>query len=318
MFFKNKKAPEIIGIDDKAWINSAPLSLDKLKGKVILLEFWTYSCVNCLRTLPALKNLWKKYKDKRFVIIGVHTPEFDFEKILGNVKYAVRKNGIEFPVASDPDRINWERYGNTYWPRTALINGEGKLVFEHVGESGYDQVEEKIIEELKKIREIKGEMLPMREQKREYSPIMTPETYVGSLRNNGLGSSKVCTKEGCDEYADNGNYTAGVVCLQGDWNQEQEFVEYMGKPEKGWIALKYYASEVNVVLSGLGMVEILLDGYPLPKAYAGKDIEYKSGKSYVHVSGADIYNLVKEHSFQGHIIKLLPDKHVKVYAYTFG
>lgn len=318
MLFRNKKAPEIIGVDDKAWINSEPLTLEKLAGKVVLLEFWTYSCVNCLRTLPALKKIWQKYKDNRFVIIGVHTPEFDFERLLGNVKHAVKKNGIEFPVVSDPDRINWERYGNSYWPRTALIDGNGKLIFEHIGESGYDEVEKKIVEALKNLRELQGNTQIEIEEKRDYSPLMTHETYVGSLRNNGLGSAKVCTKEGCDEYYDNGNYVAGQIALQGDWNQDKEYAEYKGNRDKGWIALKYFASEVNVVMSGLGRAEVLLDGFPLPRSYAGSDIEFKDGKSYVHVSGADIYRIVKEHSAQGHIIKILPEKHLKVYVYTFG
>jgi len=147
MFFtKKRKAPELVGVDsEKQWINSKPLKLADLVGKVVLLDFWAYSCINCVRTLPALKEMWSKYKDKRFVIIGVHTPEFEFEKEVGNVKAAVKKHGIEYPVVSDPERYNWVRYGNRWWPRAALIDAEGKLIFDHVGEAGYDEIEERIV-----------------------------------------------------------------------------------------------------------------------------------------------------------------------------
>ena len=147
MFNKKRKAPNIEGKNPKFWLNSDILTIDKLRGKIILLDFWTYSCVNCIRTLPSLKSIWKKYKGKRFMLIGIHTPEFEFEKEIGNVKYAIKKYNIDWPVLQDPERINWENYGNTYWPRAALINGEGEIIFEHIGESGYDDVDSKIAEE---------------------------------------------------------------------------------------------------------------------------------------------------------------------------
>lgn len=321
---KAPKAPEIIGINEKGWINSKPLSLDNLQGKVVLLDFWTYSCVNCLRTLPALKEMWKKYKNKRFMLIGIHTPEFDFEKEIGNVKYAVKKHGIEYPVASDPERINWNRYGNNYWPRAALINSSGELIFDHVGESGYDEIEGKIIEELAKLKEIKqSEIEKIKEKKRAYELGISKETYAGSLRNEGLGSAMVCTKHNCNEYFDNQNYEKDVLYPHGDWLQEKEFLEFKGKKADkqnatGHLAFKYYASEVNVVMAGNGTAEVLLDNKPLAKDKAGSDIIFKDNKSYVKIDGADMYNLIKAGHFHEGVLKLIPFKGMKVYAYTFG
>lgn len=311
-----KKAREIEYVNEKQWLNSKPLNLERLQGKIVLLDFWAYSCVNCIRTLNALKQIWSKYKNKRFMLIGIHTPEFEFEKELGNVKYAVKKHGIEYPVLSDAERINWENYGNTYWPRIALINSEGKIIFEHVGESGYDEVEEKIIQELVKLREISSDIERMSEKNREYSFGLSKETYAGSLRNQGI-PGKVCTKEGCDEYFDSGNYSPGVIYLHGDWKQEKEYLEYLGL-EKGRIAYRYYASEVNVVLAGVGEAEVLMDNVPIRKEYAGKDVFFKEGKSYVKVEGADMYNIIKSRAFHSGVLRILPFEEMKVYAFTFG
>lgn len=319
MFLKNKRAHELIWQNPKNWINSEPQTLEKLSGKVILLDFWTYSCVNCIRTLPALKEIWKKYKNKRLVIIGIHTPEFDFEKELGNVKYAVKKHGLEYPILSDPERINWHNYGNTYWPRAALINSMGEIIFDHVGESGYNEIEEKIIEELKRVKEIKeSDKIKIDEEKRQYDYAISHEIYAGSLRNGGFGSGKVCSKESCDEYFDNENYKKDVINPHSDWMQEKEFLEYKGKEGRGWIANRYYASEVNAVLSGNGRAEILLDERPLTKKNAGLDIEFKDGKSFVKIEGADMYNLVKTDGFKEGVLKILPFGNMRVYAYTFG
>jgi len=147
---------KIIGIapefeDIKGWINSKKLSVAGLKGKVVLLDFWTYSCVNCIRTLPHMKKIWEKYKEKDFVLIGMHTPEFDFERKRAHVEKAVKKQGIEYPVALDSDNVTWKLYGNVYWPRQTLIKG-GKIVYEHVGEGGYAEIEQNIIDAL----ELKG------------------------------------------------------------------------------------------------------------------------------------------------------------------
>ncbi len=319
LFFRKKKAPELIGLDDeKKWINSSPLSLDRLGGKVVLLDFWTYSCVNCIRTLPALKTIWEKYKDKRLVLIGIHTPEFEFEKEMGNVKYAVKKHGLKYPVVNDPERKNWHNYGNKYWPRATLINTEGDVIFEHIGESSYDEIEEKIIEELIILKELQeGKTKIINEDKRLYNKSISKETYIGKARNKGFNSRVVCKPGVCNEYIDIGRYEKDKINLQGHWELYDEYAEFKG--DKGWITIKFYASELNLVLSGIGMAEVLLDGEGLSKKNCGRDVSFIGKKSYVKVDGADMYNLInnRDDYIEG-VLKIIPFGGMKVYAFTFG
>ncbi len=310
-----KTAKKLVWSENKNWLNSKPIAWEELRGKVVLLDFWTYSCVNCLRTLPALKSMWQKYKEKKFVVIGVHTPEFEFEKDLTNVQKAVRKLGIEYPVLNDSQRINWENYGNTYWPRAALINAQGEIILDHVGESGYDEIDAEIISELKKMKRLITAP-QFKEQKRFYHPSISPETYAGSARNQGLGSAKVCTKSGCDEYYDTGKYHQNVIYLQGDWQQTTEYLEFKG--EQGYFAFKYFAKEVNVVMEGRGSVNIVLDDKPISAAEAGKEVQVKYEKALLFLDGADMYNVVKTKEYQEGVLKIIPSRGVRVYALTFG
>ncbi len=137
-------APELVG--GGAWINSEPLTLADLtgQGKVVLINFWTYGCYNCRNTLPYVKQWWQTYKDQGLVIIGVHTPEFDSEKELENVRAAVQREGIGWPVVQDNDRRIWRAYGNHYWPRFYLVNHRGQIIYDHIGEGAYDETERQI------------------------------------------------------------------------------------------------------------------------------------------------------------------------------
>lgn len=127
-----------------AWINSEPLTLADLKGKVVLVDFWAYSCYNCINTLPYLKQWWATYKDQGLVIVGVHTPEFESEKDLANLQPAVRSNGIAWPVVQDNDKQIWRAYGNHYWPHFYLIDDRGQIIYDHIGEGSYDETERQI------------------------------------------------------------------------------------------------------------------------------------------------------------------------------
>ena len=317
MLFHQSKATELVWKESRNWINSQPLSLSPLQGKVVLLDFWTYSCVNCLRTLPALKEMWKKYADKGLIIIGIHTPEFEFEKDLTAVLQAVRRLGIEYPVLHDPTRVNWDNYGNTYWPRAALISPQGEVILDHVGESGYDEIEKAIVRELKKMKGFTMSNLPrLQEEKRYYHPGISPETYAGSARNNGLGSTQVCTKSGCNEYYDSGKYHSNIIYLQGDWRQTPEYLEFQG--EKGYIIFQYYAQEVNVVMDGRGAATVVLNDKPVPAAAAGKEVQAKPEKSIVFVDRPDMYSIIRKGEVHTGVLKIMGFKWLKIYAYTFG
>lgn len=144
-----RQAPEFSQL--QGWINSPPLTMSGLKGKVVLLDFWTFGCINCVHTLPHVKQLYMKYPKDKFALIGVHTPEFDFEKVPENVADAVKRFGIEYPVALDGENVTWKLYGNQYWPRQTLIDAKGKVRWEHAGEGAYDEIENQIRELLKEI-----------------------------------------------------------------------------------------------------------------------------------------------------------------------
>ena len=132
-------APDFTGIN--TWFNSKPLSIADLRGKVVLVDFWTYGCVNCVNTLPHVTDLYAKYKDKGLVVVGVHTPEFPFERSASNVQAALKRHGITYPVAQDNDSKTWNAYSNQYWPAQYIIDQTGKIVFQHAGEGRYDEID---------------------------------------------------------------------------------------------------------------------------------------------------------------------------------
>ncbi len=135
-------APNFAGISN--WFNSAPLSMASLRGKVVLVDFWTYGCVNCVNTLPHVTELYAKYKDKGLIVVGVHTPEFPFEKSASNVQAALKRHGISYPVAQDNDSQTWNAYHNQYWPAQYIVDRSGKIVFQHDGEGQYELMDRTI------------------------------------------------------------------------------------------------------------------------------------------------------------------------------
>jgi thiol-disulfide isomerase/thioredoxin len=134
-----RTAPNFVGID--RWLNSAPLTLADLRGKVVMVQFWTYGCYNCVNTLPYVTRLYETYKDRGFVVVGIHTPEFPFEKSTGNVEAALKRHGIHYPVAQDNEYATWNARRNRYWPGQYILDQNGKIVFEHAGEGAYDEIE---------------------------------------------------------------------------------------------------------------------------------------------------------------------------------
>jgi len=139
---QSRTAPEFVGIGN--WFNSQPLKLADLRGKVVLVDFWTYGCVNCVNTLPHVTELYSKYRDRGLVVIGVHTPEFPFERSASNVQAALKRHGILYPVAQDNNSQTWNAYRNQYWPAQYIIDQNGRIVFQHDGEGQYEQIDRTI------------------------------------------------------------------------------------------------------------------------------------------------------------------------------
>lgn len=314
--------------DIAAWINSEPLRIPQLRKKVVMLDFWTYSCINCVRTLPHIKILHEKYGDKGLVIIGVHTPEFEFEKNLENVKVAVEKYGLEYPIALDLNNTTWKLYGNQYWPRTTLIDARNKIRLEHVGEGDFDIIEQKIIELLAEIGVKVEEKIERQRIDRfkafEVAKKQTPEIYLGSERSTGFGNSQVCTPGSCIRFIDRGDHEQNIVYLAGDWEQRPEFI-FHPTSEEAHVSLKYTAKSVNAVIApkkgGRFKVFITLDGKDLDRSIAGRDIKIDkvTKKSFILVDKPDMYELVETETMQTHEIKLISDSpEFSLYTFTFG
>jgi thiol-disulfide isomerase/thioredoxin len=301
------QAPEIRGI--AGYINTEePISLAKLRdeGKVVLLDFWTYSCINCRRTIPYLNSWHEKYADSGIVILGVHSPEFTFEKDYANVKSAVESMEIKYPVLQDNDFQTWRAYGNRYWPRKYLIDIDGFISFDHIGEGAYEETE-KMIQDLLQERadrfgiEIKASgnlSSPKKVQDVQFGLINTPEIYLGyALARAPLGNTEGFVEDETHEYSlsKRGFWRDNLVYLGGKWYSAPDRIHAEGKSVLG---LKYSASSVNIVAGGNGIIEVLLDGYPISDSVSGKDVS--GGK--VRIDNSTLYNLVQNSSYGTHYI----------------
>jgi thiol-disulfide isomerase/thioredoxin len=292
------RAPEFQGI--RAWLNTRPLTMRGLKGKVVLIDFWTYTCINCIRTLPYLKKWHGKYAKKGLVIIGVHSPEFEFEKDVANVEKAVKEAGITYPVAVDSDMGTWNAYKNRYWPAKYLIDKQGYIAYIHFGEGGYEQTEKAIQSRL-------GTRAKAEKAAPEgYMFDQSPETYAGFSKNYGLGSGIACDAEGCDVYIDPGTHDRNTIYPNGRWVQESDFLELKKAP--GQLAYMFNARQVNMVMAPVGgpvKAEVFIDGKKTATVKIDSPRMYTVFKDKKGKYGERELDVV----FQGP---------VRVYAYTFG
>ncbi len=297
------------------WFNSPPLTMEELKGKIVLVDFWTYSCINCQRTLPFLKKWWEKYHNQGLVIIGVHTPEFEFEKDSKNIKEALEKYGVSWPVVADNDYQIWESFANHYWPAKYLINHKGEIVYNHFGEGNYIETEIKIQSALKDAGFKVSDQI-VSETENESGALwrtQTPELYFGSLRGK------------VENVPSDTSLSEDQIYSIGKWSQEKEYLKHTGETAdlEDLIILKYRAKEVFLVMGSEDdspiKVYVTLDGVPLSKHLAGKDVKYEDEKAYMEVSFATLYNLISSKEFGDHILRLstTSDK-LQMFAFTFG
>jgi cytochrome c biogenesis protein CcdA/thiol-disulfide isomerase/thioredoxin len=305
-------APAVAGIT--AWINSAPLNLSELKGKVVLIDFWTYSCINCIRTLPYVKDWYAKYHDKGLVIIGVHSPEFDFEKNLDNIKAAVTKDGILYPVAVDNNYVTWLNYHNRYWPAHYLINKDGQVVYEHFGEGDYDTTENNI-RFLLGLNEVStdtahSENLP------DPMSSSTPETYVGTARAVHYSSPEVIAKAAIQAYTFPAELKLDAWALKGNWRILPEYI--VSADNNAAIKIHFHAKHVYVVLG-------TKKGKPIPVSLMlnGEKLINEKGSDVVNseltVTDHRLYDVVNQGQPADGILELTSgDSGLEVYTFTFG
>jgi cytochrome c biogenesis protein CcdA/thiol-disulfide isomerase/thioredoxin len=293
------EAPQLAGLTN--WINSDPLTSRKLRGRVVLIDFWTYSCINCLRTLPHVKAWDRTYRNRGLVVLGVHAPEFAFEHVPENVRGAVKRLGIQYPVALDNDLATWKAFENQYWPAKYLIDRRGHLRYYHFGEGEYDTVEERI-------RTLLGEsagMLPVANRLADQTPqtSLTPESYLGYGRIARFAQFQQLYRDrdrfaqyefpqrelGRDELAYDGTWRVGP----------QKIVAGLGAR----LRLQFTAQKVFLVLGGNGNVRVLLDG---------------KQQRVVRVNGSRLYTLLSFPELREGLLELRFDPGVRGYAFTFG
>lgn len=302
-------APEIDGID--TWINSPPLVLSSLKGKVVLIDFWTYSCINCVRTLPYLKDWYIKYHDKGLVIIGVHTPEFDFEKNVENVKNAVIRNGINYPVALDNQFVTWQNFSNHYWPAHYLIDKNGQVVYEHFGEGDYD-VTDNNIRFLLGIDQVAS---PPTQSEEIFSATLTPETYLGYARAD-KNYSPILIADKDIEYQFSNKLVINSWGLQGGW---QVFADkIVSTKANAALKIHFNASKVYIVMGSANnkpiKVKLFLNGEQLIDE-KGKDVSDSS----IVVNRHALYEVIDlKHLNDGLLQIITSEPGLELYTFTFG
>ena len=332
------QAPEFQGIFN--WINSPALTMEELQGQVVLIDFWTYTCVNCIRTLPHLKEWHAKYADKGLTIVGVHTPEFEFEKVTENVVNSVEEYGLSWAMAQDNDFKTWRAYSNRYWPAKYLIDQYGTIRYRHFGEGKYIETEEWIRDLLEETGadlsgvQVSADDGPARDPRASASDPeerQTREIYGGFQRNvspRGLYVFHEQYYEGPNQtlsYSDPGDHQNQFMYLQGLWTNGFESIRHARETEnyEDYIALKFAATTVNAVIDPEGDVafdvQVTIDGRPLAPEEAGPDVTVAEGRSFITVTEPRMYEVVALPEFGIHELNLSSNSDdFALFAFTFG
>lgn len=297
--------PQLRGIEH--WINSEPLTLEKLKGKVVLVDFWTYSCINCIRTQPYLNSWYDAYHDEGFEIIGVHAPEFSFEKLPENVERAVREAEIRYPVALDNDFATWNSFRNQYWPAKYLIDRDGNIRYSHFGEGNYDEIEAKIRELLN----TSGPQAAQPTAVEQASLGQSPETYLGYRRAYGYtGDTRF--EPGIATFTPSRALSANGWTLGGTWEVDAEKIT--AQADGASLSYRFSGQQVFLVLGGPegARVRVSVDGVEQP---GGLDVV----DSELTIDSYRLYRLVRLPRFsEDSVITLEFDEGVSAHAFTFG
>jgi len=287
-------APPFRGIDD--WINSKPLTMDGLRGKVVLVDFWTYSCINCLRTLPHLEAWYKRYHQAGLEIVGVHTPEFAFEHVVSNVRQATKRLGVRYPVAIDNEYKTWDAFGNNVWPAEYLIDRGGHVRDYKQGEGRYDETE-------RQIQQLLGEpagaqLASVRDQTPQH--FTTPESYLGWERLERYQGTAI-TPDRMIQYRFPKVVSPNYLAYSGFWSVERQRI--VAGPDAR-LRLGFIAQHVYLVLSGSGRLQVLVDG---------KHVHT------IHVGGLSrLYTLLNYKTGRAGLLELRFTPGISAYAFTFG
>ena len=336
---KGPRAPQLEGI--VGWINTEPFTLESLRGKVVLIDFWTYTCVNCIRTLPFLREWHEKYAELGLVIVGVHSPEFEFEKVKENVEAAAVKYDLGYPIVQDNFFSTWQAYSNRAWPSKYLIDKDGIIRFTHIGEGAYEATEEKIRELLAEAgasmyKVPLGTTTRPDRDSQSYTggeSGQTRELYAGSFRNQNNPDPYIGNKEYRNApldtstlYQDPGDHQNHYLYLQGLWTKGLESLTHARTTDdlEDYIAIKFYGTTLNVVVNYEGnspvRVEATLDGAPIPEEFVGADVQRDDdGTSFFLIDEPRLYRVVELPWYGGHELRLSSNSdEFSIFAFTFG
>lgn len=301
-----------------------PITIAQYKGKdVVLVDFWTYSCINCQRTIPYLEAWYMKYSGQGLVIIGVSTPEFAFEHVYANVEAAVQRLGITYPVVLDNEYGTWNAFQNEYWPRDYLVDIDGYVVYDHAGEGDYDGAETAIQKALAEraarlslamptsTPTTPSDVIPI-----DFNQVQSPETYFGSARNEYLGNGAQ-GKTGNQTLAIPANPDANTLYLGGTWDFEDQYAQAVSANAR--IQFEYSAKNVYIVAASAGVpvkIKILRDGQPLPAAERGADVDENSEAT---IQADRLYDLIRGAGYGAHTIEIqVEGPGLQAYTFTFG
>jgi len=306
------------------WLNSEPLAADDLRGKVVLADFCTYTCINWLRALGYVRAWAEKYEDQGLIVVGVHTPEFPFEADTENVVEAVKALNVEFPIALDPEYAVWEAFSNRYWPAVYIADAEGRVRHHHFGEGGYDECE-RVIQQL--LRDAGGDAVSEDlisvtpdgiEAQADWGTLESPETYVGYQQGSNFASPEGVTIDDERTYSVPDPLGLNSWALSGDWTFEGRATVL--NRAGGAIAFRFHARDVNLVLrSRTGEAvpfRVLVDGNP-PGAAHGLDVDEEG---YGTLLQPRLYQLVRQPgSIADRTFEIrFDDAGVEAYVFTFG
>lgn len=303
------KAPDFM--PSGQWFNSQPLTIEDLKGKVVLVDFWTYSCINCQRTFPYLRSWWVKYQDKGLVIVGAHAPEFEFEKNPNNLAKAIKDFDLNYPIFQDNDFKTWRAYNNHYWPAKYLIDKDGYIRYKHFGEGKYDETEKAIQTLLEEAGSNVQQEAISNPESANYA--RTPETYLGLARIANFASPEKPVMDQLKNYTVPKNLGSNKMAYEGTWYVS---AEYANPQKDSNLYYNFNAKEVYLVMSpktDQSKIKVFVDG---KVQYQGEDV----GQDGVVVIDSDkLYKLVKLSDPGKHLLRIeFLDDQTQVYAFTFG
>jgi thiol-disulfide isomerase/thioredoxin len=304
-----------------AWVNSQPLNTTDLRGKVVLVDFWTYTCINWRRTMPYLRAWAEKYKDNGLVVVGVHTPEFSFEKELDNVRWAAKAQHVDYPIAVDNDFAIWNAFDNHYWPALYFIDAQGHIRHHQFGEGDYERLELVIQQLLTEAGQTRFDRTLVTldaqgaEVAADWKTLATPETYIGYANGERFASPGGKVRDRPQSYTVPEQLKLNSWALSGDWTMTREFSA--SNKANGKVAFRFHARDVHLVMRGPGVrYRVTIDGQP-PGASHGVDV---NAEGFGTLDQPRMYQLIRQSAPIGdrQIEIEFQDPGAQLFSFTFG